>query len=153
MKTLIYIITICFTLSNCTNKISDKSPSKASNALVGTWKMVYAEIKENDSIQVKDLTSSSFIKIINESHFSFFNQEYNSTDNFYGGAGTYTLNGNDYVETLSYTSVAAVKNHQFPFTVQFKGDTLIQTGLEEVKAAGINREITEKYIKINKQQM
>jgi len=149
MKTLIYIITISFTLSSCTNKTANKSLEKQSNALVGTWKMVYAEIKENDSVQVKDLTSSSFIKIINESHFSFFNQEHASTDNFYGGAGTYSLNGNDYVETLSYTSVAEVKNNQFPFRVHFRGDTLIQTGLEEVKAAGINREITEKYIRIN----
>ena len=149
MKKLMFISTICFTLINCSNKAVDKIPEKNSNKLVGTWKMVYADIKENDSVKVKDLTSSSFIKIINESHFSFFNQEYNSTDNFYGGAGTYTLKGDHYVETLSYTSVEAVKNHQFPFTVKFKGDTLIQTGLEEVKAAGINREITEKYIKIN----
>jgi len=149
MKKLICIITICCTLINCTNKVTDKSSKTTSNELVGTWQMVYADIKENDSVKVKDLTSSSFIKIINKSHFSFFNQEHNSTDNFYGGAGTYTLNGKDYVETLSFTSVEAVKNHQFPFTVKFKGDTLIQTGIEEVNAAGISREITEKYIKIN----
>jgi len=37
--------------------------------------MVYAEIIENDSLKLKDLSNTSFIKIINKSHFSFFNQE------------------------------------------------------------------------------
>ena len=31
----------------------------------GSWKLVYAHIEENDSIQVKDLDKSDFIKIIN----------------------------------------------------------------------------------------
>lgn len=68
---------------------------------------------------------------------------------FYAGGGTYTLEGNDYAETLSYTSMDALRNHRFPFTVAFKGDTLIQSGFEEVKAAGLKRHITEKYIKID----
>jgi len=141
------ILLLC--LLNCANKSTSKTTVSSPNELIGTWKMVYAEIKENDSIKVKDLSSTNFIKIINASHFSFFNQNKDSSKNFYGGAGTYTLNGEHYIEKLSYTSVDAVRDHEFAFTIQIKGDTLIQSGLEEVKEADINREIIEKYIKLN----
>ncbi|WP_194767679.1 hypothetical protein [Tamlana sp. I1] len=141
MKGSILIILALFYFS-CKKKASEISIS-------GTWKMVYAEIIENDSIKIKDLKNTAFIKIINDSHFAFFNQEINKSDRFYGGGGTYSLVGNDYVETLSFTSVENIRNHKFPFKIQMKGDTLIQTGLEQIKEAGINRIITEKYIKIN----
>lgn len=131
-------------LVNCSNTDSDKS-----SKLVGTWKMIYAETIENDSLKIKDLTNTNFIKIFNNSHFSFFNQRKNSVQNFYAGAGTYTLKGTEYVEILNFTSVQAIKNHRFPFTVQFNCDTLIQSGIEEIKEAGIKRNIIEKYIKTN----
>ena len=135
-------------LTNCTNKSSDKSDALLS-PLEGSWKLIYAEIKENDSLKIKDLSKSSFIKIINADHFAFFNQENNSSNNFYAGAGTYTLTGNNYVETLNYTSAEGIRGHQFPFTIKIKGDTLIQSGVEEIKHATIHREILEKYLKIN----
>jgi hypothetical protein len=122
---------------------------KHSNHLIGTWKMVYAETIENDSVKTKNLTNSEFIKIINETHFAFFNQANRGNDHFYGGSGTYELHGNNYTETLQFTAVDAIRHHKFPFKISIKGDTLIQTGLEDIKDAGINRLITEKYIRIN----
>ena len=119
------------------------------NSIEGTWKMIYAETKENDSIEYKDLSNTNFIKILNDSHFAFFNQEHSGNENFYGGAGIYQLTGNDYTETLNYTSVEAIKNHKFSFKVEIKGDTLIQSGLEEVKSIGMKREIIEKYVRID----
>ena len=119
-----------------------------SNPLIGTWKLVYAETNENDSIKIKDLSNTQFIKIINHTHFAFFNQKNEGNENYYGGAGTYTLNENDYIETLSFTSVGAMKNHRFPFKVSVKDDSLIQSGVERIKEAGINRTIIEKYIKV-----
>lgn len=119
-----------------------------SNPIVGTWKLVYAETNENDSIKIKDLSNTQFIKIINDTHFAFFNQQNDGNKNYYGGAGTYTLSNKDYEETLSFTSVEAIKNHRFPFKLHIKGDSLIQSGLELIKEAGIDRTITEKYIRI-----
>ena len=110
--------------------------------------MIYGDIRENDSTVVKDLSNTNFIKIINKSHFAFFNQNPNDAGAFYGGGGTYKLEGNKYTETLSYTSVDAVRNHKFPFTIEINGDTLIQFGLEEVKEANMKRHITEKYLRI-----
>jgi hypothetical protein len=134
-----------YSFSNC----HEQTPSIANNTIEGTWKMVYAETIENDSIQPKDLSNTTFIKIINTTHFSFFNQENSGNKNFYSGAGSYVLKGSDYTETLNFTNIEAFKNQQFSFTITFKGDTLIQSGIEKVPAAGINRTITEKYIKLN----
>lgn len=111
--------------------------------------MIYAEIIENDSVKQKDLSNTTFIKIINNNHFSFFNQEISGNKNFYSGAGSYTLIGQNYTETLSFTKLETIRNHQFSFNIVFNGDTLIQSGTEKVKAAGINRYIVEKYLKIN----
>jgi hypothetical protein len=136
---------VIYSFSNCHQQTS----SITNNTIEGTWKMVYAETIENDSIQPKDLSNTTFIKIINTTHFSFFNQENSGTKNFYGGAGTYTLKGDNYTETLNFTSVEAIRNHEFSFNVRFNHDTLIQSGIEKVPAAGINRTIIEKYIKLN----
>jgi len=118
------------------------------NPIVGTWKLVYAATNENDSITIKDLSNTQFIKIINETHFAFFNQQNDGNENYYSGAGTYTLTDNDYEETLSFTSVEAIKNHRFSFNIQIKEDSLIQSGVELIKEAGIDRTIVEKYIRI-----
>ena len=143
MKKIILLFLMLFSLSNCVKKEGSKN-------IEGTWKMVYAETIESGTIKLKDLSNTTFIKIINKSHFAFFNQENTGTTNFYGGAGTYTLKGNTYTETLNFTAVEAIKNHQFSFTIEIKGDTLIQSGIEKVEAAGLDRYITEKYIKIKK---
>lgn len=139
---LLIVLVLC--VWNCKNTQSDSLREE----IIGSWEMVYAEIYENDSLKIKDLSKSNFIKIINKSHFSFFNQDHIANKS-YGGAGTFILKGHKYIETLTFTSAEAIKNHKFPFTVKIKGDTLIQSGLEEVKKAGIKREIIEKYIKIN----
>ncbi|MFG6687456.1 lipocalin family protein [Mariniflexile sp. HNIBRBA6329] len=149
MKPLPYLI-IAFLCLSCSNKkTSTNKESEVQHDIVGTWKMIYAEIKKNDSLEVKNLSKSSFIKIINNSHFSFFNQDELDARNSYGGAGTYSVKGNQYVETLIYTSAEAIRNHVFTFTIKIAGDTLIQSGIEEVKKAGIKQEIIEKYIRIN----
>jgi len=141
MKRIVFflIIIIC----------SKRTPLITNNKIEGTWEMVYAEIIENDSLKLKDLSNTSFIKIINKSHFSFFNQENSGTKNYYSGAGSYILKDGNYTETLNFTTVEAIKKHQFSFKIVVKGDTLIQSGIEKVAAAGINRYILEKYIKLN----
>ena len=131
-----------FSCAKATEKVVHK------NGIEGTWLLVYGEVKENDSLIIKDLYKSSFIKIINDSHFAFFNQVEGDASQFYGGGGTYTINRDDYVETLTYTSALAFKGRAFPFKIELKGDTLIQSGVEEIKEAGIRREIVEKYIKV-----
>ena len=68
------------------------------------------------------------------------------------GGGTYTFNGSDYSETLNFINAPDYRGHVFPFKVEIKGDTLIQQGHEKIEAAGLDRYILEKYIRINKKK-
>lgn len=145
---LIVIITI-FISCNSSNKRQIENVGLEESKIEGTWKLVYGEIRENDSVVIKDLSKSDFIKIINQSHFAFFNQKPKTSEGFYGGAGTYELNGEDYVETLEFIGAENIRNHKFPFKIKIKEDSLIQTGLEEVKEAGIKRYIVEKYVRLS----
>ena len=141
MKSKLFLVLIVLlSFCNCS-----KNNSKS---IVGTWRMFYAESIENDSVIIKNLDSTSFIKIINDNHFAFFNQTLGNQEVFYGGGGSYTLEGDKYTEVLNYTSVKSLRNHSFPFTVKIKGDTLIQSGIEFVKKANLNRKIIEKYIRV-----
>lgn len=151
MKKCVTLIISLIILAACTERKENKQVEQLNNEkhkIVGTWKLFYGEIKEKDSVQIKDLSNTDFIKIINETHFAFFNQDKETGENFYGGGGTYSLDGNDYIERLNYVGVENVRGHEFPFTIEINGDTLIQYGLEEVKEANINRDIIEKYIRI-----
>jgi hypothetical protein len=141
-KAFFFFSSIIITLVSCQQKTSQKP------TIIGSWKLVYNEIKEADSIQVKDLSKIDFIKIINKSHFSFINQPKDSLGSFYAGAGTYSFDGENYTETLKYIEYKPIRNHQFHFKIKIKGDTLIQHGIEKVEAINMNREIVEKYIRI-----
>lgn len=148
MKNYIALLVVILLVISCNIKKESVEIVAAKKEIEGSWKLIYGEVKENDSVQVKDLSNSDFIKIINETHFAFFNQPKGTSEGFYGGGGTYTLEGDVYIEKLNYVSVDDVRGHVFPFTIEIKEDTLIQYGLEEVKEANIKRDIIEKYIRI-----
>ena len=62
---MVFFLIIIYSFINC----SKRTPLITNNKIEGTWKMVYAEIIENDSLKLKDLSNTSFIKIINKSFF------------------------------------------------------------------------------------
>lgn len=143
-------LAITIVVGLCTGSCSKemKEQEQSGSTLEGTWKMTYAEIRENDSVQVKDLSSTDFIKIINQSHFAFFNQERDTQENFTAGAGTYTFDGSEYIENLDFINFMDYRGHTFSFQVEIKGDSLIQQGHEKIEASGIDRYILEKYVRI-----
>ena len=150
MKSIFFVVILALLFFSCkqekTEDVKELVPHE--NCIVGTWKLVYGEVREKDSLEVKDLSKSDFIKIINDTHFAFFNQNKETSEGFYGGAGTYELQGKDYVETLDFIGSESFRGHRFPFTVEIKGDSLIQFGTEEIKEANIKRQIVEKYIRL-----
>ncbi len=156
MKRLFLILILIIIFISCSpnkpNSVIETSPNTINNNIIGTWKLVYGEIREHDSITIKDTSTSEFIKIINETHFAFFNQNLKNSEDYYAGAGTYTLNENDYVEVLSFFKNESFRGHTFAFNLEIKGDTLIQSGIEEIKETNIKRHIIEKYIKIEDQK-
>lgn len=135
---------------------SNKNDTAQSNKLPieGTWKLLTGTIIENGDTTVTSYTENvSFIKIINDSHFAFLKHALpNNKDStaFDAGGGSYTLQDSTYTERLEYYKEKAWENNSFVFTVSIKNDTLIQTGIEKVEKAGINRLNIEKYVRLKK---
>jgi hypothetical protein len=152
MKLSIYQLFIFFLILSCsenkTNTIEFRGADQ--NRIEGSWKLVYAEIRENDSLQIKDFGNTEFIKIINKTHFAFFNQELGTSENFMAGGGTYEFDGINYTETLNFIASPDYRNHIFKFKAEIKGDSLIQQGFEKIEKADLDRYILEKYVRIQK---
>nr|WP_293302883.1 hypothetical protein [Allomuricauda sp.] len=152
MHNIMMILLVMMTLASCGKKEKAEetisTPIEVEKGIMGTWKLVYGEIRTEDSLEVKDLSNTEFVKILNEDHFAFFNQVKDTADGFYGGGGTYSLDGDTYVEQLDYVGVKEIRGHEFTFKLEINGDTLIQSGIEDVPEAGIKRHIVEKYIRI-----
>lgn len=144
MKIIAVLLAIC--LVSCSES-QDTPPDDRLN-IIGTWELVAAQKMQNDVIEVDDLKGKRMIKIINDSHFAFFNHDIgpDSLQFFVSGGGTYKLNGNQYIEQLEYCNYREWEGQTFAFSLEFKGDTLIQRGIEQIEALGVDREITEKYV-------
>jgi len=149
MKNLLSIAILLLVFMACTPKNkTTKTLEEPIYTIIGTWKLVYGEVKENDSLTVRDVSKVEFIKIINKTHFAYFNQGYQEPRNFYGAGGTYILKGATYTEKLTYTAWEDYRDQSFPFTIEIKKDSLIQYGIEEVKEKGIKRYVLEKYVRV-----
>ena len=118
----------------------------------GTWKMVSAvTVTKGDSVYTYPVKGQEMIKIINNSHFAFFKHDIKGGGGkpvYDTGAGTYKLDGDNYTENLQYCNYREWENHSFNFKVTFKGDTLIQRGIEKIDSLKIDHEIVETYIKL-----
>lgn len=144
MKKYIYFLTVMLLFVSCEN--SKTIP------LTGTWRLISAEATENDSTFSTFNSKTKMIKIINETHFAFFNHDLNNGKDstnavFSGGGGKYTLKDSIYTENLEYFNNRQWENNKFEFVVKIQNDTLIQEGIEKLEKLGINRIITEKYVR------
>ena len=139
-------------LLSCTEKSKKEPANSDAISLKGTWKLLTGVLIEKGDTIITDYTKDrSFIKIINETHFSFLQHTLRKdTTDFSAGGGRYTLNGNNYTEHLEYCSAKEWEGHDFSFTITFNGDTLVQSGVEKIEAQGIDRINIEKYIRYKK---
>ncbi|PAM96612.1 hypothetical protein B4N84_01225 [Flavobacterium sp. IR1] len=121
-------------------------------ALTGTWRLISAETTEKDSTFSTFNPKTKMIKVINETHFAFFNHDLNNGKDstnavFFGGGGKYTLKDSTYTENLEFFNNRQWENGKFEFTVKIKNDTLTQKGIEKIEKLGIDHIITEKYVR------
>lgn len=154
MKSKLLLFIFVFFIS-CEMKTNKNSNEKLEIPIVGTWKLLSGTLIEKGDTSITDYTKNiSFIKIINDTHFSFLQHDLNkgkdSTASFVAGGGSYTLNDSLYTEHLEYCSAREWEGNDFSFVVEIKNDTLIQQGIEKVESAGINRLNIEKYIRLMK---
>ena len=146
----------CFgviTVFACQSKKDNLSKNNIPVSLNGTWQLVTAKVIEKGDTLVTDYTKNiSFIKIINATHFSFLQHDKNrgkdSAALFVAGGGRYTLNDSTYTEILEYCSSRNWEGNDFKFTVHIINDTLIQSGVEKVAGAGVDRINIEKYVHV-----
>ena len=153
MKKLLIAISFLVLIISCNEKPGKDPQAPAAVSITGTWKLLTGTIIEKGDTTITDYTKDkSFIKIINDSHFSFLLHDLqkgkDSAAVFTAGGGRYTLSGNSYTEHLEYCSAREWEGHDFSFTVTINNDTLIQSGVEKIESEGTNRINTEKYIRI-----
>jgi hypothetical protein len=151
MKIKILFVWIACALLSCKWKTSNPSP----DLLEGTWKLITGTvIEKGDTISTDYTKNISFIKIINNTHFAFLQHDLkkglDSNAVFVSGGGRYSLSGSLYTEHLEYCNARNWEGNDFNFTISIQADTLIQTGVEKVESAGVNRINIEKYIRIMK---
>lgn len=143
---VIILSAICL---SCTSK---KENVDSPVSLQGTWRLISGTTDEKGKITVTDYTKDQqMIKIINGTHFAFLKHALKpdsaGKNGFDAGGGTYTLSGENYTEHLEYYNDKNWEGKSFSFKVKIQHDTLIQTGVEKVEGAGIDRMITEKYLR------
>ena len=149
MKIKIVFVIIASTLLSCTGKMDVSKPSP----IEGTWKLITGTLIEKGAATVTDYTkNTSFIKIINDTHFAFLQHDLKKGQDsgavFVAGGGRYSLNDTSYTEHLEYCSARNWEDNDFKFTFSIKEDTLIIRGVEKVESEGVNRINIEKYIKL-----
>lgn len=152
MKRTIPLIGLIVFLISCSNKAGHEG--KTGSPIRGTWQLISVETIEGADTTL-DLYTNGIkgIKMFNDTHFSFFQHDLtmgtdSTTALFVSGGGPYTLVDGQYKEHLEYCNFREYENHSFEFQVAVKGDTLIQRGKEEVKAAGVDKYIIETYLRI-----
>jgi hypothetical protein len=134
-------------LFSCTNQPA------TSIRLNGTWQLLSGtEITKGVAVVTDYTKGQKMIKIVNDSYFAFLKHDLgspkDSSNHFDAGGGSYTLNGDQYIEHLDYYSDRNWEGKPFTFTVSIDKDTLVQRGIEKVENEGIEREIIEKYIRV-----
>ncbi len=140
---------------SCVQKTEENSTKKTSLPIVGTWKLITGTtIEKGDTVVAYYNKNVSFVKIINDTHFAFLNHDLKKGKDYSvmysSGGGTYSLSDSLYTEHLEYCSDREWEGNDFKFTIAIKDDTLIQTGVEKVESAGINRLNIEKYVRLKK---
>lgn len=121
--------------------------------LKGTWQLISSTTIDKGQSTFTDYTKNQrMIKIINDTHFAFLRHDLKHNkegqNNFDGGGGRFTLAGDQYTEFLDYYNDKNWEGKTFVFKIKIQNDTLIQTGIEKVEKAKVDRTITERYFRV-----
>lgn len=153
MKTILSLAILATAFASCFEKPSETVAVSTQMSIEGTWQLFSGTLIEKGDTTVTDYTKNiSFIKIINESHFAFLQHDLNKGEDslavFVAGGGSYSLNDSLYTEHLEYCTARKWEGNDFEFTVALQNDTLVQSGVEVVESAGVNRINIEKYVRV-----
>jgi len=155
MKISIVFLLMITTAGSCMTETKSNEPAKSLMPITGTWQLITGTLIERGDTVVTDYTkNTSFIKIINDTHFSFLQHDLkkgkDSAAVFVAGGGRYSLIDSLYTEHLEYCSAREWEGTDFSFTITIQNDTLVQSGVEKVESAGVDRVNIEKYKRVKK---
>jgi len=150
----VLLFTTCIIVTSCMAK-KDADPIAAGLPINGTWKLLTETLIEKGDTTVTEYTQkTSFIKIINDSHFAFLSHDLTKGKDsgavYSSGGGSYSLKDATYTEHLEYCSDRNWEGNDFSFTIDIRNDTLIQSGEEKIERENINRLNIEKYVRVKK---
>ncbi len=153
MKTGIFFLIVLITFIACNNPQQHQESKEKGLPIQGTWKLISGTTIEKTDTTVTDYTTGkSFIKVINDTHFTFQGHDLNkgkdSTAFYSSGGGKYELNDSAYTEHLEYCSDRQWEGNDFNFTITIHNDTLVQQGIEKIDSIGVNRINIEKYVRM-----
>jgi len=151
---LFAIATSCLVFSCKNNTEKKEVDAVKSTSLAGTYKLIESKtIKGKDTVTAfTDTSKTEMFKMFNDDHFSFFNHDKEKGKGkeplFVAGGGTYSFDGVNYQERLQYCLMRDWESNKFDFKLTLKGDTLIQTGEENLPELGVKHTIVETYLKV-----
>jgi hypothetical protein len=107
--------------------------SERKNKVEGTWRLVSGWQKTADTTFQYSQAHYHGIKMICGNHWAILGRSVRDKDSVdsYGG-GTYTLEGNNYTESIEYFVVRSSIGNVVPFEVEVRNDTLIQKGPRKI---------------------
>ncbi|PWK78913.1 hypothetical protein LX99_01366 [Mucilaginibacter oryzae] len=148
-----FLMLLSAACSNPSKQVTE-APKKT-KTLDGTWHLISSKsIQKGDTTITTPPKDQEMLKMFNATNFAFFTHDLmhgQTAKPFYSsGAGTYTLNGDDYTEHLAYCDARSWENRDFKFKLTVSNDTLVQKGIEKIDSLKVDREIIETYVKINK---
>lgn len=101
-----------------------RAVSASPKGVFGTWELVSGEINGQP-------VTGKHVKMISARHFMWVIYDPKTMKTQGAGSGTYTLNGDSYVEHIEFFDVPGVQGMigaDAKFTVKVNGDTLTQEG-------------------------
>jgi hypothetical protein len=147
MKTLLFLSLVLLAAS----QTGFKSPAAKSTPLEGTWRLVTAEWQNvpaewpYGNTYDSKTSSLKMIKMFTKSHVAFSIYDQQNQKFIMAGGGTYSLNGDKYLEKLEYYSLRGWAGHMEPvaFSYQIKGNRFYQKG-----KAGNEKTVDEVYERV-----
>jgi hypothetical protein len=123
---------LALTIPTATRLLAQDKPitameqSPLAQRLLGTWVYFGTPDKVGDTS-----AASGQLKFFTGRHWNITQADPKTGVTIYHHGGTYTLNGDEYVETVEYANESTKKliKQTFKFTIKIEGDTLTQTGI------------------------
>jgi hypothetical protein len=114
------------------SSVAVSSTTLACDSLEGAWELTYAIYKDQHGKVVYEIKpgGDQSLKILSQQHFSFITVDKDGKFSV-AGAGTYSLTGSKYAETVSFASMDRLLGKVYLFNCEMKDGTWIHTGSED----------------------